>query len=282
MLSVRMLGVLSLSVDGRRVGDDLGPSGRALTGFLFEFIGRVHRRERLADQFWGHLDPERSRAALNTALWRIRKLLAKDPRSDGGQNLVTNCSEVILERAPWLDIDTLRFAESVKHLLDQHELVDSEAEAFLIGLEHAVELYTGPFLDGADADWILEERERLHSLYVRASGSLMRHYGWFERYEEAIAVARRVLATDPFRESFHRDLIALLLLNGQRGEALRQHDRWTALLQQELGIGPMPETRRLAEEIRSGHIFDRVDIVRTQHFAPRSIKPPYATRDLHH
>jgi DNA-binding SARP family transcriptional activator len=275
-----MLGVLTMSVDGLRIADDLGPNGRRLTGFLFEFVGRVHRREWLADQYWGHLDPERARAALNTALWRIRKLLARDPRSEGGQNLVTNCSEVILERAPWLDIDTLQFAESVKRLLDQNQLVDGDAEAFLRELEYAIDLYTGPFLDGADADWILEERERLHSLYVRASTALMRHYGWLERYEEAIAVARRVLAADPFRESFHRDLIALLLLNGQRGEALRQHDRWTSLLQQELGISPMPETQRLAEEIRSGHIFDRVDIVRSQHFAPRNMKPAYVARDL--
>src|SRR5215472_16576231 len=87
LLSVRMLGVLTVSVDGVRLSEDFGPAGRQLCGFLFEFIGRVHRRERLADRFWGHLDPERSRGALYTALWRLRKLLARDPNSDGGHNL---------------------------------------------------------------------------------------------------------------------------------------------------------------------------------------------------
>jgi two-component SAPR family response regulator len=58
--------------------------GRSRVG-LFDSIGRVHRRERLADQFWGHLDPDRARAALNTALWRFRKLLARDPESGGGR-----------------------------------------------------------------------------------------------------------------------------------------------------------------------------------------------------
>ena len=84
MLSVHMFGVLTISVYGQRIADDLGPSGRSLSGFLFQFIGRIHRRERLADQFWGHLDAERARAALNTALWRFRRILAQDPRSDGG------------------------------------------------------------------------------------------------------------------------------------------------------------------------------------------------------
>src|SRR5713101_4932778 len=142
MLSVRMLGVLSMSVDGRRVGDDLGPSGRSLSGYLFEFVGRVHRRERLAEQFWGHLDPERARAALNTALWRFRKLLACDPSSEGGRNLRTNGSDVVLEPAPWLDVDSLRFDIAMKHLLRQHEPRD--AANCLMALEAAVETYTGP------------------------------------------------------------------------------------------------------------------------------------------
>src|SRR5262249_28071609 len=121
MLSVRMFGVLTILVDGQRITDELGPCGRSLTGFLFDSIGRVHRRERLADQFWGHLDPERARAALNTALWRFRKLLARDPESGGGRNLLTNGSHVILERAPWLEVDTLRFGATVKRLLETHE-----------------------------------------------------------------------------------------------------------------------------------------------------------------
>jgi DNA-binding SARP family transcriptional activator len=267
MFTVRMLGVLTISVDGQRIADDLGPSGRTLTGFLFEFIGRPHRRERLADQFWGHLDPERARAALNTALWRFRKLLARSPQSNGGENLLTNGSDVILERAPWLDIDTQRFGSVVKRLLEPDEATNAGAESFVRDLEGAIETYAGPFLDGEDADWILEERERLHSLFIRAAAELMRHYGRLERYEEAVAVARRILATDPYRESIHRDLVVLLLLNGQRGEALRQHDRWRSLLHQELGIGPMPQTLRLAEEIRSGKIFDRLEIIRAQQFA---------------
>jgi DNA-binding SARP family transcriptional activator len=260
MFSVHMLGVLTISVDGRRIADDLGPNGRSLSGFLFQFIGRIHRRERLADQFWGHLDPERARAALNTALWRFRKLLAHDPLSAGGQNFHTTTSDVILEPAPWLEVDTLCFGTTVKRLLEQQNIVDAYE------LERAVESYEGPFLDGEDADWILQERERLHSLYVRAVVELMRRYGRLERYEEAVAAARRVLAADPFREAIHRDLLILLLLNGQPGEALRQQSRWSAKLQEDLGICPMPQTVRLVDEIRSGKVFERLDMLRTQHF----------------
>lgn len=264
MFSVRMLGILSISLDGQRLAEDLGPAGRLLCGYLFQFIGRVHRRERLADQFWGHLDPERSRAALNTALWRLRKLLMRDPKSRGGENLRSFGSEIVLEPAPWLAIDTHRFDASVKELLAPRDS-GSDADRVRV-LEAAIESYAGPFLDGEDADWVLEERERLHSLFVRASSELVCIYGGADRYDDAIAAARRVIAADPFRESIFRKFIVLLVLNGQRADAIRHYERWSASFRRELAIDPMPQTARLAQEIRSGQIFERLDAMKAQYF----------------
>src|SRR5260370_40272959 len=114
-------------------------------------------------------------------------------------------------------------------------------------------------MDGDDADWILEERERLHSTYVRAASELVRSYGSLQRFDEAIATARRILSVDPFRESVHRDLAVLLVLSGQRVAALHHYDRLTPMFRKELGIDPMPETLLLCREIRSGDIFDRLE-----------------------
>jgi DNA-binding SARP family transcriptional activator len=262
MLSVRMLGAFSISIDGERLAEDVGPAGRQLCGYLFEFMGRVHRRERLADQFWGHLDPDRARAALNTALWRLRKLLSRDPNSQGGQNLRSYGSEIILEPACWLDVDTHCFDAAMKDLFDPRR--SGQTSTRLPILEAAVNSYAGPFLDGEDADWVLEERERLHSLYIRAASELVSIYGLTERHEEAIATARRVIIADPFRESTFRKLAILLVLNGQRGDALRHYERWCTMFRRELSIEPMPQTLRLAEEIRSGRIFEHLDAVKIE------------------
>lgn len=269
MLCVRMLGVLTFSIGGHRIAHDLGPNGRIFSGFLLQFNGRVHRRERLLEQFWSQLEPHRARAALNTALWRLRKLLARDSQSDGGRNLHSNGYDIILEPAKWLDIDTMHFGETVKRLLEQPGAVDDESS--LSQLERAAGLYSGPFLEGLEADWLLEERERLHSLYIRTLTELLRRYGQIERYEEAIAAARTILGADPFRESIHRDLLVLLVLNSQRGEALRQHTRWSERLRDELGVGPMPQTARIAQEIQTGAIFDRMEGLKKEYFSP--IKP---------
>lgn len=261
---VRMLGVLSVSVDGKRINDDLGHTGRLLSGYLFEYVDQVHRRERLVEMFWGRLDPDRARAAFNTALWRMRKLLAREPDSHGGQNLRTTGSEIILEAAPWMTIDTHCFASAVKDRIDPQSVADIASRVAV--LESAIRNYNGPFLEGEDADWILEERERLHSLYVRAESELVRCYGYNERYEDAIAAARRILVADPFRESVFRSLALLFVLNGQRGDALRLYDRWRSSFRAELGIDPMPQTMRLADDIRSGRIFENMDTLKEQFF----------------
>src|SRR5262245_38195501 len=97
MLSVGLLGVFRVANVDNRIWSELGPAGRGLASFLFTYPGRPHRRERLADLFWPELDTERARRALNSAIWRLRKLLATQPESDGGENLQTIGSETVLE-----------------------------------------------------------------------------------------------------------------------------------------------------------------------------------------
>ena len=267
MIAVQLLGALTIAQDGRLVTKELGPSGRALSGFLFEFTGRVHRRERLADLFWAHLDTDRARTALNTAVWRIRKMLANEEQGAGEKLLVTSGPLLTLERAHWLEIDTMLFEERAKRLLDQTEdLRECRSSEIIKELSTTVESYTGPFMDGEDSDWVLEERERLLSLYFRLSTRLTHCLGYHGRYEEGVAVARRLFNVDPYREAIYRDLLLLLVLNGQRAEALRQHRRWSDFIKDELDVDPMPETVRLVGEIRSGKIFDEAEKLKDKYF----------------
>ena len=130
----------------------------------------------------------------------------------------------------------------------------------------AVEGYVGPFLDGYDGDWVLQERERLHCLFVRSTFELMRAAAIQRRYEHALTFGRRILATDTLRESVQRDVMLLLILNGQQGEAIRTYQRLSGSLKAELQIEPMPETKQLYSDIISGQIFHRIDHYALTHF----------------
>ena len=69
------------------------------------------------------------------------------------------------------------------------------------------------------------------------------------RFAEAADAARRRIVLDPLDEAAHRQLMQYLVWNGDRAGALRQFRECAAVLDRELGVGPLPETRALYEQI---------------------------------
>ena len=271
MLNVALLGGPVFSVNCSVCRPELGPAGRLLACYLFEFVGRIHRREKLADLFWGDLGEAKARAALNTAIWRIRKLL-NFAESGGGGSLVTIGDDVILEPADFISVDTWRLQDASKRMGTVRDpVVLHEDETFA---RAAVAGYAGPFLEGHDGDWILQERERLHALFVATCQALMREEARRQQYEAALEHGRAILRTDPFRERVQRDVMLLLVLNGQRADAIRAYDNLVDLLRVELGIDPMPDTKLLGRQIRSGEVFCSLERLQCLHFeAGGAVKP---------
>jgi len=249
MLNVGLLGVFRVAGVDMRVWCELGPAARGLASFLFTYPDRSHRREKLAELFWPELDAERARRAMNSAIWRLRKLLGTQPESAGGQNLQTLGSETILKNAPWLDVDIWSLQSLTAPVLkDPAAPLDPQRLAAITTILHR---YEGPFLDGDEGDWILEERERLHSIFLRTATIVVRSLGINGQYHEAISLARHALRFDPFREELMRSLLVLLALDERRCEAIRSYQHWSSLLRQELNIAPLPGTRAVIEEIQN-------------------------------
>jgi DNA-binding SARP family transcriptional activator len=268
MLTVSMLGGMSFSVDGSVVRSDLGQAGRLLACYLFEFSGRAHRRERLADLFWRDADPNKARSALNTAIWRIRKVLELGSKG-AAQHLITIGDDVLLEPSGSFRIDTHQLERAFQRVLNATSKSFTDEET--LTAYSAVDEYKGPFLDGHDDEWILQERERIHCIFVRATFALMRDAATRGELERGLEWGRKILAVDPLRESVQREVMLLLALNGQRVEAIRMYKRLVALLKSELDIAPMPETERLHNDILSGKIFENTrDLTALQLNLPRA------------
>jgi DNA-binding SARP family transcriptional activator len=129
-------------------------------------------------------------------------------------------------------------------------------------------------LDGEDAEWILEERERLHSLFIQLARTIVRHLGLRSCYYEAIQLARHALRFDPYREELVRHLLILLALDERRIDAIRYYDHWLGLIRRELGISPLPTTRAIIEEIRDLHNAENAQHLRARLFG-RDEKPHF-------
>jgi DNA-binding SARP family transcriptional activator len=249
MLHVGLLGVFRIAGVDSRTWAELGPAGRGLASFLFTYPGRSHRRERLADLFWPDLDVERARRALNSAIWRLRKLLTSQIGGEGGSRLETIGFETVLESGPWLDVDAVKLEQAAMLVLKQPAaLHDTEMLSQVAAVLHC---YRGPFLDGDDGDWILEERERMHSLFLRTATLVVCKLGTADLYDDAINLARLALRFDPYREALVRTLLVLLALDERRCEAIQFYRNWSRSLKSDLDIAPLSITQRVIEEVRN-------------------------------
>ena len=123
-------------------------------------------------------------------------------------------------------------------------------------LQQAVDLYRGPFLAGFSLPngpefeaWATLERRAWERLYLETLAGLIEEQTTRGNYDAAIAYARRYLAVDDLAEDVHRRLIALYVATGSRSTALRQFERCAAVLERELGVSPLPETRAVYQAV---------------------------------
>lgn len=115
----------------------------------------------------------------------------------------------------------------------------------------AVALYTGPLLDGWTEDWVLTARQQLQQQFLDA----LEHVALqAQTPEEAILQLRKIVATEPERESAWRALMEALANRGDPGAVVQAYRELRLYLQNEIRISPSAQTlacyERLREEAR--------------------------------
>ena len=147
----------------------------------------------------------------------------------------------------WYDI--VAFETAIAPALDtaQEKLEPPQLERLIAGLAH----YRGDLLLGWYDNWVLSERERLRLLCLRGYRRLMEHYAAVGNIEKALAAGQSALRIEPLQELVQQRVIELYHASGQRAEAIRQYERLSVLLRDELGIAPSKYTRGVIARIRA-------------------------------
>ena len=245
LFQISVFGSLDVRVDGKP--RPLGVSGptRSLLQYLLCADGRLTRREHLIEMFWPQTRPERRRSSLNTAIWRIKRVL-KDARALS-VDASADCVRLTGLRADGVEIDFVRLDSALQAVNFSNERCVSALPALLAAVENCA----GTPLDGVDDEWAVVERERLSALRMRGMTMAMQMLAARRSYDEALEVGRAILAHEPFRECAFQEILCLHVLNGERARALRLFDDFAAALESELGIRPMVETRALRNYLAS-------------------------------
>jgi DNA-binding SARP family transcriptional activator len=244
-LEIRVFGTLVMERDGQPLDRFPSRQVKGLLSYLLLNRDTVHPREHLAGLFWGDLDDRRARHCLNTALWRLHRILAP-PDADHDPYLRVDAHSIGFNTSSDFRLDLADFEQYCARAEHAGRTSrDLQAQLF----RQAVDLHAGDLLTYCYEDWCLIERERVQRLYLRALGFLMSYHAERDDYPIGIDYAHRILAVDPLREEVHRDLIDMHLASRQPAKALRRYHICEEILQRELGIEPMVETKSRFDKI---------------------------------
>ncbi|WP_318778161.1 ATP-binding protein, partial [Meiothermus sp.] len=225
---LELLGVPALQIHTRQ----LRPIERKTAGILaYLTLEGPTPRSRLAGLLWPDSSEATARNNLAQALRRLRQAV--------GAELVSGGDVLELQG---LEVDVA--ALEVAHFAGRHaEVIQCQ----------------GRLLEGHDYDdcpdfddWLLIRRERLADLRRDSLAALADDLEQAGQYREALSFAERLLESDALSETAHRRVMRLWYLLGDRGAAIAAFERCQAVLLQEMGVEPLPETRALRRLIERG------------------------------
>ena len=202
----------------------------ALAGYLGLCAGHGGRvaRWRAAGAVWPELSEAQARRMVSGSVYRLRRLLGAEAdclHSDGAW----------LGLDVWLDVAMFR-----------NNANTGDLAAWLAALD----LYHADFLPDCDGDWLPSVRAELQQTYLATLERVTNAHTRNGNLAEALTIAGRWVAADPLNETAQMAMMRLYGRTGRYTAALQQYAQLETLLEQELGVAPLPETSSLAEQLR--------------------------------
>ena len=230
-LDIRLFGHADVTSGGASLKFSKRATTLAMLGYLVLKRGKAVSRDALAYVLF----PESEETAALSELRRYLYLAAKVlPERNGEQWLI-------------VDSETVRWNDAADAFVDvvAFEGLAANPETYA----DAIDLYGGDLLEDVYDDWILAERERLRSRYLTILGESIERHRARRDFAAAIAYAKRLLATDPWREDALRSLVAMRYESGDTAGALAEYESFAKRLRDDLAIAPMPETVAVRQSI---------------------------------
>ena len=238
-LNIYLLGIPRLEIDNKVVEIDTRKA-TAILAYL-ALAEKRPSRDFLATFLWPDFDQSRAKAALRRTLSAMRRDVGKDFFEISREAVAFSPEAEI-----WVDVVAFQYK------------ADSSSSA---ELETAVALYRDDFMagftlrDSLDFDeWQYYQGEQLRRTYSSVLEQLINHYQSSAEWDIAIRYARRWLALDSLHEAAHRKTMQLLAWAGKRTEAVRHYRECVRILEEELGVAPLPETTDLFHAIQENNL----------------------------
>ncbi len=248
-LVIETLGGFHVFVNGREISSK--EWGRDKTVQLIQFLVTArHRRglhkEQIIDRLWEDSTVDEGMRDLKVALHGINKALEpnRKPREEAKYIIRQGVTYQLSEKDVWIDAEAFDQALALESLN-----INENPEKSKQILRYATELYKGSYLPNrAFDDWTATERERLQLLAINAMISLGEST-LQSNPTESIRLAQEALIIDPTWEEAYRLQMTAYALKKNRPQVIKTYQICSKVLDEEFGIDPLPETKRIYDQV---------------------------------
>lgn len=243
-LEFRLLGPFEVAAAGRPV--EIGsPKQRALLATLALHHNQVVPVDVLAEALWGDRLPASVPAAVQTLVYRLRRVLGDQA---GAEGLLRGGGEgYLLETDPGC-VDICRFDTLVAEA--RQAMAAGETETAAQRFRESLWLWRGPALAGlTECDFARGPAARLEEARLEAVEELAEAELAGDHPGPALALLEPHLRQHPLRERAWGLLMVGLYRLGRQADALRAYQDVRHILADELGIEPNPTLRSLEHQI---------------------------------
>lgn len=208
--------------------------------------GQPASADRLCEVLWP--DAADGRQAVQTAVSRVRRAIRSGaPEAKLPELVRLERKLYMLDPTCTVWYDVAEFEQWVREA--QRLMPQGDLAAVGRALDHALDLYRGPFLEGYDEAWVELRRTYLARCWFEALellGGVRLEEG---RPEDGARIFQRILEADPAREQGHMGLIRSLVGMGRRDDTLRQCYESITSLKKTLNLPPSPEMEALCRSL---------------------------------
>lgn len=247
VIRIQTLGQFKLWRENEKV--DSKQFGRDKTVQLLQYL--ISNRQRHAlhkESIMEHLWEEGDDRDFKVALHGVNKVLEPNRPSRTEPSFVIRQGvsyQLDLDKI-WIDVEALE-----QYIIVGNEAFGKEMAVAKSAYKSAIALYQGVYLPNrVFEDWSSEEREKIQVLILGAY-VILAEILLTENPLESIRLAQCAIAIDKTWEDAYRLQMQAYLIKGNRPQAIKAYQKCADVLEEEYGIDPLPETKKVLQEIES-------------------------------
>ncbi|WP_241236191.1 BTAD domain-containing putative transcriptional regulator [Brevibacillus marinus] len=241
-LRVQTLGQFRVWLGDQELSEKAWQRGKAKQLFLLLLTKRhqLLAREEIFRHIWAESDEASAFRDFKVALNALVKALEPNREARASSFFIQRQGSAYgFHLASGCQID----AEEFERLVSAG-LTEANVEKAVDLLEKGLAYYHGEYLPECRYDeWCLEERERLHLLYLRGAEKLAQCYVALKQYDDSIRWCEAILKEDDCWEEAYRLLMYCYYRKNNRAQSLKWYEKCVQKLRSQLGVEPLPSTR---------------------------------------